>query len=346
MTTDDPLIGGEIGRYRIDKLLGKGGMGRVYRGICDDDRVAIKVISQRYARDHDLLERFFTEARAVELVHHASIVRVIELARLPDGRPYIVMELVEGRTLRELTAGLTAPLGGIVQVIAEVLAGLAATHAIDIVHRDLKPDNILVTTAGRAKLLDFGIAKLGGSIPNVPRTVSGVVLGTPEYMAPEQITGGVAEPRSDLYSIGVAMFEAITGALPFRGPTDYDTMRAHLDQPVPSARALRRDVPPELDAVVMRALAKLPADRFASAAAMAAALDRAATTLPPEHWRSLADGAAVTPRAPPPDDFELAATVRAVPLRRPSPPSRWRLVVAIAIGAGIIAGLAGVIASA
>jgi serine/threonine protein kinase len=339
----DPLVGGELGRYRVERMLGKGGMGRVYLGVHADtaDRVAIKVIAERYAKDRDLLDRFFAEARAVDLIKHESIVGVVELASLPDGRPYIVMELVEGRTLRELTAGVAAPpIGGVVQVIGDVLAGLAATHAIDIVHRDLKPDNILVTAAGRAKVLDFGIAKLGGTIQGAPRTATGVVLGTPEYMAPEQITGGVAEPRSDVYSIGVALFEAITGQLPFRGPTDYDTMLAHLERPVPSVRALRSDVPRELDAVVMRALAKLPDDRFASATAMATALDRAAAALPADQWRSLASGAALTPRPRPPS--EGTPTVRARPV---AAPSRWRLVLAVAIVVGFVAGVVAVIAA-
>lgn len=141
-TVDDPLLGTEVGRYRIARVIGQGGMGRVYLAIqpAIGSRVAVKVLSDHCARDPDLLERFFAEARTVNLIRHEHITSVIDLAQLPDGRPYIVMEFVEGETLARATRGGQAPLGGIVQIVTETLSALAAAHAHQIVHRDLKPD--------------------------------------------------------------------------------------------------------------------------------------------------------------------------------------------------------------
>jgi hypothetical protein len=315
-TTDieaDPLLGTFVGSYRLVRVLGQGGMGRVYAAVHPEvgARVAIKVIAEQYARDAELTERFFAEARAVNLIRHECIVSVFDLARMSDGRPVIVMELVEGRTLREvLQAGPTA-LGGVVHAMLDVLSALAAAHAVGIVHRDLKPDNIVVTASGRAKVLDFGIAKLlpssGG--PRTPRTRTGVILGTPEYMAPEQINGGLADPRSDVYAMGVVLFEAVTGQRPFRGRTDFELMKAHVDEPPPLPRALRPDLPAAIEAVILCALAKHPSERFASATVMANALHAASEALAPREWRALTPTAAqiARPLTPPPPP-EIAIT--------------------------------------
>jgi serine/threonine protein kinase len=304
----DPLLGTFVGSYRLVRVLGAGGMGRVYAAVQPEvgARVAIKVIAEQYARSAELTERFFAEARAVNLIRHENIVSVYDLAQLPDGRPVIVMELVEGRTLREVLQAGPAPLGGVVTVMLDVLSALAAAHAVGIVHRDLKPDNIVVTPNGRAKVLDFGIAKLltTSGAARSPRTRTGVILGTPEYMAPEQINGGLVDPCSDVYALGVLLFEAVTGQRPFDGKTDFEVMRAHVDQPPPSTRSLRPEVPPGIEAVIMCALAKRPAERFASATAMANALHAASEGLAPEQWRSL------TPRA-----VQIAR-----PLTPPQPP--------------------------
>src|SRR4051812_19550997 len=188
--TDDPLIGVMVGSYQIDRLIGQGGMGRVYAAVQRDvgSRVAIKVLNEEYARDRDLAERFFAEARAVNLIAHENIVSVLDLVRLPDARPVIIMELLDGQTLRDLVHDGKAPLGAVVHVMIEVLSAIAAAHGVGIVHRDLKPDNILVSPSGRAKVLDFGIAKLVTAEPGKgPRTRTGALVGTPDYMAPEQI---------------------------------------------------------------------------------------------------------------------------------------------------------------
>jgi serine/threonine-protein kinase len=289
---DDPLLGTEIARYRLERVLGEGGMGRVYLGVhpAIGSRVAVKVLSEECTRNPELLDRFFAEAKAVNLIHHENIVSVLDLALLPDGRPYIIMEFIEGHTLAHHVRGRGAPLGGVAQVMGEVLSGLAAAHAIGIVHRDLKPDNVIVTVEGHAKVLDFGIAKLApGLRADVsPRTKTGALLGTPAYMAPEQISGAQnVDARTDIYAAGIVLYEAVTGAVPFTGATLFDVMRAHLEDVPQPPRARRADIPPALEDVILQALAKDPAHRFVSATAMAQALSHATQGLPPEQWRPL-----------------------------------------------------------
>ena len=300
MTVDDPLLDTEVGRYRIVRLLGEGGMGRVYEGVRFESGaiVAIKVLSERYATDGSLVERFFAEARATSLIAHENIVQVHDLAKLPDGRPYIVMERLVGTTLRSLIDDEPLPVGGVLHAAIEVLTALAATHAKGIVHRDLKPDNIFITTKGRTKVLDFGIAKLTGANA-ISRTQTGVVLGTPEYMAPEHITHGVSDARSDLYSLGVVLFEALTGRRPFEAPNDFDLMRAHVEDAPPAPRKFRTDLPAALDDILACALAKDARERFASANAMAATLRQVTGRVSLEQWRPLVPGGRLPSPRPP-----------------------------------------------
>ncbi len=298
---DDPLLGTEIGRYRIARVIGQGGMGRVYLAVqpAIGSRVAVKVLSDHCARDPDLLERFFAEARTVNLIRHEHITNVIDLAQLPDGRPYIVMEFVEGQTLARATRGGRAPVGGVIQVVTETLSALAAAHAHQIVHRDLKPDNIIVTHKGHAKVLDFGIAKLSPGLqhPLSPRTRTGALLGTPAYMAPEQISGAAnVDARTDIYAAGVVLFEALTGTVPFTGATAFDLMRAQLEDAPPSVRDRRPDVPDAIARLITRALAKSPADRFQTAAEMSDALHAATAELSGDQLRTLSgDHASLSP---------------------------------------------------
>ena len=298
--SDDPSLGTEVGRYRLARTLGEGGMGKVYLGVqrAIGSRVAIKVLSEQCSKNAELVERFFAEARAVNLIRHEHIVAVIDMDLLPNGRPYIVMEYVEGPTLARLVRNTQAPLGGIVEVVGEILSALAAAHAIGIVHRDLKPDNVIITAEGHAKVLDFGIAKLAPGIQGTssPRTATGALLGTPAYMAPEQITGGHVDARADVYAAGILLFECVTGRPPFSGETLYDLMNAHVEKPAPVARELRPSLPVELEHIIMIALAKDPAKRFQNAAAMATALEAATAAIPDAEWRSLTAHAAISRR--------------------------------------------------
>ncbi len=323
--TTDPLLGTEVLRYRLARLIGEGGMGKVYLGVQPQigSRVAVKILSAHCASNPDLLERFFAEGRAVNLIRHEHIVSVLDLALLPDGRPLIVMEYIDGVTLRQLVRDGGAPLAAIARIGCEVLSALHAAHAIGIIHRDIKPDNVLLTAKGHAKVLDFGIAKLAPGLADEassPRTRTGALLGTPSYMAPEQISGEpTIDARTDVYATGVMLFEAVTGRLPFAGVTVFDSLRAHVDDPPPSPRALRPDLSPAFEAVILTALAKDPARRFQSAADMEAALEQAAVAV------ALPDAA----RAP----------VRSsMPILAPAPPARrtWAVVAGcVVLGAAV-----------
>jgi serine/threonine protein kinase len=309
---EDVLLGTTIGAYRVARLLGIGGMGRVYKGVQPTigSRVAIKVLSRECSDRRDLVERFFSEAKAVNLIRHESIVNVLDLAMLPDGRPYIIMEYLDGAPLATLIEvavqhGPPLPLGGIARLTAEVLDALGAAHAKGIIHRDLKPDNVFVAPSGRPKILDFGIAKLSDASGTATRT--GSLLGTPHYMSAEQAAGRPVDHRADLYAIGVILFECATGRKPFQAEALFDLLRMHVEVPPPSPRAMRPDMPPELEHVILTALAKAPDQRFASAMAMSMALQHATAQLPPEQWRPL------TPPAARPPGGNWA----------PTPPSSW-----------------------
>ncbi|MBP6838452.1 MAG: protein kinase [Kofleriaceae bacterium] len=286
---DDPLLGTTIGVYRVARLLGVGGMGRVYKGVHPQigSRVAIKVLSRECSERKDLVDRFFSEARAVNLIRHESIVNVLDLATLPDGRPYIIMEYLDGAPLADIIAKQgPLPLGGLARLIAEVLDALGAAHGKGIVHRDLKPDNIYVSPAGRAKVLDFGIAKLlpemGGT-----STRTGSLMGTPHYMSPEQALGKVVDYRTDLYAVGIILYECVTGRRPFNSDSLFDLLRQHVDVVPPPPHTIRPDLPPEFEQIIMYALAKDPAHRYASAFDMAQALGPATTGLPGPAWNTI-----------------------------------------------------------
>ncbi len=290
---EDLLLGMTIGAYRVARLLGVGGMGRVYKGVHPTigSRVAIKVLSRECSDRKDLVERFFAEAKAVNMIRHESIVNVLDLAMLPDGRPYIIMEYLDGAPLANLVDAAIEqqrplPLGGVARLTAEVLDALGAAHAKGIVHRDLKPDNIYVTPSGRPKVLDFGIAKLTDTSTH-SSTRTGSLLGTPHYMSPEQAAGRTVDHRADIYAIGIILYECFTGTKPFQADALFDLLRMHVEAPPPPPRQRRPDLPPELEHVILVALAKQPEHRFASAQAMSMALQHATSQLAPEQWAPL-----------------------------------------------------------
>jgi serine/threonine protein kinase len=295
----DPLLGQTVGSYRIASLLGKGGMGSVYKAVHPGigSRVAIKFLSQECAAHPAMVERFFAEARAVNLIRHESIVNVTDLASTADNRPYIVMEFLEGAPLSAHMKRYGAlPLGTLCKLLSEVLDALGAAHAKGIVHRDLKPDNVYVTAGGRVKILDFGIAKLKpeqGGVSDATRT--GSLLGTPQYMSPEQAQGMHVDHRSDLYSAGVMLFEGATGQRPFPAQTMYELLKAHVELMPPAPTSLRPDIPPALEGVLLHALQKDPTYRYQSAQDFRAALDHAAQQLPPQSFAPLGDVSAGAP---------------------------------------------------
>lgn len=274
---------GEIlgGKYRLGRPLGKGGMGSVFEAVHEElgKSVAIKVPNAELGGDPQALERFRREPRLAAATGHPGIVDIYDVGTTPDGLPYVVMEYLRGESLSSLLARqgrLDVRLA--TSVVAQVLSALDAAHGKKIVHRDLKPDNVFLVDTGQTvpevKLLDFGTSKaVGGELRGATLTESGTILGTPFYIAPEQIRD---EPdldlRTDIYSVGVMLYETLTGQPPFRAENVYTLVHKVLNEDVVPPCELRRDVPPALEEVVLRALARKPADRFASAASMLRAL--------------------------------------------------------------------------
>jgi hypothetical protein len=272
----DPLLDTMAGNYRLVAKLGAGGMGDVYKAIhaTIGSKVAIKVLHA--TSDPDSEERFLREAKAVNLIEHDGVVKVLDAGRLASGRPFLVMELLDGDALSELQkANALAPVDACL-VMADVLDALSAAHAASVIHRDLKPANIFRTRSGRTVVLDFGIAKLLAADGPARLTMSGSAIGTPAYMAPEQIGDRDVGPPADLYAAGVVLFELLCGRLPFDGGT-VDILNGHLERSPPPPRALRPELPAAISELLLRALEKEPAKRFPSAAAMRDALRLAMT---------------------------------------------------------------------
>jgi eukaryotic-like serine/threonine-protein kinase len=260
-------------RYRVEARIGQGGMAEVYRGFDPvlNRTVAIKVLLPQFARDAGFVARFRREAQAAARLNQSNIVGVYDTGADGD-RQYIVMEFVEGRTLAEFLAGgrhLT-PMQS-VELTQKIAAALASAHAQGIVHRDIKPGNVMVTRDGLVKVMDFGIARMQTDI-TAPQTSS--VIGTPTYLSPEQAQGQPVDARSDIYSLGCVLYELLAGRPPFTGDTPVAIAYKQVNEtPVPPS-AHNTDVPPRLDAVVMKCLAKNPANRYQSAEELSADLER------------------------------------------------------------------------
>ena len=264
----DPLIGATIGNYRILRALGRGGMGAVYLGEHPIIRsqVAIKFLHPKYASDRRVIDRFFNEARAVNLIGHPNILKVLDLSMTADKRHYFVMEFLNGAPLGKLIGSAGLPLSVAGPILLQCCSALQAAHEAGIVHRDLKPDNIyLVSHLGRrnfVKIVDFGIAKLI-DVGETGRTQTGAVIGTPAYMSPEQATGENEriDARSDVYALGGVMFQMFTGRLPFEEDTFGKLLIAQVQKQPPSPRSIKAGLPADLEKVILRALAKDPLER-------------------------------------------------------------------------------------
>ena len=266
------------GRYQIQRKLGAGGMADVY--LAEDQelgrRVAIKILNGRHANDDQFIERFRREAKNAAALNHPNIVSIYDRGNAEDTY-YIAMEYLDGRTLKELIISRGgAPVNVAIEYARQILSALRFAHRHGIVHRDIKPHNVLVDGEGRVKVTDFGIARAGTS----QMTEAGSIVGTAQYLSPEQARGGEVDQRSDLYSLGIVLYELLTGKTPFDGDTPVEIAMKHLSNAPEPPSKLRPDIPEELDMVVLRALAKNPDERYQSADEMESDLERVARGAP------------------------------------------------------------------
>jgi serine/threonine-protein kinase len=270
--TSDLMPGFQVGEYRVDKKIGEGGMGAVYSATHPmiGKRAAIKVISAALGTDASAVNRFVQEARSVNQIGHPNIVDVFAFGELPDGRNYFVMEYLQGESLADRIQRTAMPLGEAIEILDQVADALEAAHEKQIVHRDLKPDNVYLASVrgGRTmvKLLDFGIAKLStpdgpGSGGGIAKTRTGMMMGTPGYISPEQARGKNVDHRTDVYALGCMVFEIVCGRLPFISDNAMDIILMHMTTPPVRASAIWPEIPPPLDELIARMLEKEPSAR-------------------------------------------------------------------------------------
>ena len=277
-----PSIGRTLKHYRLDGVIGQGGMGVVYRAhdLKLQRPVAIKLLPAALTADVERRKRFLLEARTAARITHPAIAQVFDVDE-HDGTIFIAMELIEGKTIRELIANHQLDLLGAIEVALQVSAGLVKAHESGIIHRDIKPANVIQTPEGHVKILDFGLAKLlemdGGTSPftggmqnlsTLTQTQIGTLKGTPAYMSPEQIKGEAIDARSDLFSLGVMLFEMTTGVTPFQRATPTAMMQAIAFDKTPTMHSLQPNLPVDIQRIVARCLKKSPADRYPDARAL------------------------------------------------------------------------------
>jgi serine/threonine-protein kinase len=276
---EDTLSGQTIGKYKISKRLGRGGMAEVYQAYQEnlDRHVAIKVMHTFLISEEDFLERFKREARAMASLNHPNIVRIFDFDVYGDNSYYLVMEYINGGTLKErleeqARSGERMPLEDAVKMITEIADALAYAHRRGMVHRDIKPANIMLDQdRNKAILTDFGIVKLLGD-QSMAFTATGAMIGTPAYMSPEQALGQSGDERVDIYSLGVMLFQMVTNQLPFAADTPLAVVMKHVNTPTPMPASFNPDIPADIQDIILKAMAKNPDERYPTAAAMTAAL--------------------------------------------------------------------------
>jgi serine/threonine-protein kinase len=297
------MIGKTLGNYQIIREVGRGGMAVVYRAYQPslNRHVAIKVLPPQFAFDQQFVERFQREATAAARLRHPNIVVIHDVGH-QDGTYYIVMEYLEGRTLKQLIdqEGALSPERA-AGIVAQVTAALDYAHQQGIVHRDVKPANIFVGAGDQVTLTDFGIAKAASDAEQLTRT--GILMGTPEYMAPEQAEGRNVDHRTDLYALGIVLYQMLVGRVPFRGTTPHATLHAVIYESPPPPHQIRPEIPPPIEAIILKAITKKASQRFQSGTELASAL-RAAVAgqpamdpLPPQPPPSKGDEGPVVSRA-------------------------------------------------
>jgi serine/threonine protein kinase len=312
------------GRYEIEDLVGTGGMSSVYRArdTVLERRVALKILHEHFSSDPEYVERFRREARAIAQLNHPNIVTVIDRGDF-RGRQFIVFELVPGDNLKDVVRRYgPLPVPEALALTHQIARGLSFAHEHGVVHRDVKPQNVLLDESGSAKVTDFGIAR--SLDPGDGLTQTGTVLGTSDYVAPELLSGRRGDARSDQYSLGVLLYELLTGEVPYSGDNFMAVAMRHLRDPVPSVRARRPDVPERVDEIVVTAMAKQPEDRFPSMETMVAALEAAqAQETPVGDTSAEATGELPT----------ISKPARPVPRRRRRISPLWAALLVVAAGA-------------
>jgi serine/threonine protein kinase len=284
--TDAPIS--RLGVYRIEGELGRGGMGLVYRATHEalGRHVAVKVLFAELAREPDVSARFVREARAASRARHPGIVDVFDFGTLPDGRAFLVMELVDGPTLQKILTGGALTPGRSLDLARQIVEALGAAHRAGVVHRDLKPANVFLTAGDHVKLGDFGAAKLLGAAASPADTQEGGhIVGTPHYMSPEHARGLPTDRRTDLYATGCVLFEMLTGVVPFDGETPVDVLTKHIVAPIPIAESPHGALPEAIQRLIRRSLAKRAEERYQTADEMRTDLERAAAALERPGWR-------------------------------------------------------------